>query len=381
MPDRFVRHLLGRRWRLEVILALAAWGASFAVAVWLEVAGIAMVDGALGFGLVGVAVILVSRMLRQVDYAEALLAVRAGSEAMLQTVIDAIPAPVFFKDREFRYAGCNQAFEDFLGRSHDDIIGTSVRDVAPSEHAATYENADRVLFRKGGMQTYEARVVHADGQERQVLFHKAVFSAADGTKAGIIGVMLDISERHALEERLRVLSSCDPLTGLANHGEFSRRLDDSIARAKRLGSRFAVMFLDLDGFKAVNDHLGHQAGDHLLCTVAARLKTLLREVDVVARMGGDEFTLILEKADCAAAAETIARKVIDSICQPVECGGEQVTVSASVGVALYPHDATTARELLTLSDGAMYRAKNSGKNRYCMAARPLGSDILLDVGL
>lgn len=381
MPDRFVRLILGRRWRLEVILAFAAWAASFTVAVWLEAAGIAMVDGMLGFGLVGVAIILVSRMLRQVDYAEALLAVRAGSEAMLQTVIDAIPAPVFFKDRNFRYAGCNQAFEEFLGRPHDAIIGTSVRDVAPSGHAVTYEQADKILFDKGGIQTYEAQVLHADGHERHVLFHKAVFCAADGTKAGIIGVMLDISERHALEERLRLLSSCDPLTGLANHGEFNRRLDETVARAKRIGSRFAVMFLDLDGFKAVNDHLGHQAGDHLLCTVAARLKGVLREIDVVARMGGDEFTLILEKADTASAAETIARKVIDAIRQPVEYGGEQIIVSASVGVALYPHDSTTAQELLTHSDEAMYRAKNSGKNRYCMAVPSFGSDILLDVGL
>ena len=179
------------------------------------------------------------------------------------------------------------------------------------------------------------------------------------------GVLYDVTERKENEEEMIRLAHYDPLTGLANRALFLDRINHAVAQAKRHQQQFAVMYLDLDGFKAVNDQLGHQAGDELLAEAARRLRATVREVDTVARMGGDEFTIILSDVGSQKHIHDIAKKLVKVISQPYDHIDQAHTVTLSMGIAIYPQDSTNHDELITLADDAMYEAKNRGKNCFC----------------
>jgi two-component system cell cycle response regulator len=171
-------------------------------------------------------------------------------------------------------------------------------------------------------------------------------------------------ERKRAEERLIYLAQYDQLTGLANRALFRERLTQALARSKRKNQLLGLMVLDLDRFKSVNDSLGHNVGDKLLKAVADRLKTCVREVDTVARMGGDEFTVLLEGISCDQDVITVAKRILESIIQPLVLDGSDVHTSASIGVTIYPADDHGVDDLLKHADRAMYRAKEQGGNHY-----------------
>ncbi|GKS56752.1 hypothetical protein YTPLAS18_02790 [Nitrospira sp.] len=171
-------------------------------------------------------------------------------------------------------------------------------------------------------------------------------------------------ERKRTEERLTYLAQYDQLTGLVNRALFRDRLEQAIVRARRTNQGFALLLLDLDRFKAVNDTMGHDAGDALLKVVADRLKSCVREVDTVARMGGDEFTMILEGTASEAGAVTVAKRIIQTVSQPCTVSGRQVTVGVSIGLTLFPHDQSDAGDLLKHADAAMYQAKEKGGDSF-----------------
>jgi diguanylate cyclase (GGDEF)-like protein len=160
----------------------------------------------------------------------------------------------------------------------------------------------------------------------------------------------------------------DVLTDLANRALFATLVDDRIALCRRTGGRLAVLYIDLDGFKAVNDQHGHAVGDELLRAVSMRLRTLLRQSDVAARLGGDEFAALLFDIATPAAAASVAAKLVDALSQPYETGTLQIAMSASVGVANYPEAGTSCEQLLQRADEAMYRAKVAGKRRHDASA-------------
>ncbi|QDF96742.1 hypothetical protein CJ010_09480 [Azoarcus sp. DD4] len=535
----------------------------------------------------------------------------------LQTVLDAIPAPVFFKDATGRYLGCNTAFLEFLGYQADRILGKSVFDLSPQDLAARYHAQDQVLFDQPGEQVYEAQVQNVRGERRDVVFYKATFRDAQGRVAGLVGTILDITDRkraegrvrdseqrlgaliealpdavffkdglgrwlvtngraqalfglgdtawygltdhqlakldpaHAetyqtcaendeavwrqggayqssevvedpegrrrifdvtriplfgaagerdglvvvgrdvtdrrvVEERLRQaatvfdntiegisitdrngiilsvnpafsritgyaesevvgchtrvlqsgrhsrdyyramwrtlartgqwqgeiwnrrktgevypqwltigtvrneegevsnyvavfsdisqikdaqtqlerLAHYDPLTGLPNRALLDDRLEHAISRARRAGTSVAVLFLDLDGFKNVNDSLGHPAGDRLLQIVAERLCAVLRKEDSVSRFGGDEFAVVLEDVVLGEAVSEVAEHIIDEIARPLDLDGHGARVSASIGIALFPRDGNDATSLIKAADTAMYRSKALGRNTF-----------------
>lgn len=288
---------------------------------------------------------------------------------LLESLIEAIPAPIFYKNEHGVYTGCNEHFAKYLGRSRDEIVGQTVYGVAPSKMAEVYHKADLDLIQQGGSQVYETSVSHGDGTVHDVMFHKAVFRKANKAPGGIIGVMLDITDRTKLEEKLLALASLDDLTQLANRRELDNTLEQALARSARSKTKLALLFIDIDGFKTVNDQYGHEAGDEVLKQIAARIVTLLRKSDIAGRMGGDEFAVILEGAVSVDTTALVAQKLLDALSTPfaLSCG-EISNLSASIGIAFAPDDGEDLKHLLSRADGAMYEAKNQGKNRYIMAS-------------
>jgi diguanylate cyclase (GGDEF)-like protein len=172
-----------------------------------------------------------------------------------------------------------------------------------------------------------------------------------------------IARKHA-ELRLTRMALRDPLTGLANRLLLHERLERACLRAHRDERSFGILFVDLDGFKLVNDSLGHDLGDHLLRAVARRLESLVRRVDTVARWGGDEFVVLVEGFNRSADAALIAEKALTTLVQPFEIRGHELHIGASIGISLYPEDTTDLEALVRYADHAMYRAKHAGCNRF-----------------
>jgi len=182
-------------------------------------------------------------------------------------------------------------------------------------------------------------------------------------------------ERAAQEERIRHQAYHDPLTGLPNRASFTEHLEEAMRRAKRAGWPLALLFLDLDLFKRVNDCLGHDAGDRLLRVAAERIRRAVREADMLFRMGGDEFTVLLEDVRGPEEAAMVATRVLETIAEPLQLQHHEIAVTSSVGIALYPRDDVVGERLVKAADTAMYRAKELGRNRYAFFAREMNERV------
>jgi diguanylate cyclase (GGDEF)-like protein/PAS domain S-box-containing protein len=249
------------------------------------------------------------------------------------------------------------AAKRMLGRAPEEFVGTKVwehLDVEP-------EAAEReILPRLGtGATDIELRLRHHDGSKRWTLWN----AAPDPQGELVYAAGLDISERRKAEHQIEHLAFHDALTGLPNRHLFVDRLDNALTRARRTEETLAVLFVDIDHFKSINDSLGHTAGDVLLRTVALRLRSSLRTEDTVARLGGDEFTVLVSGLKDPDDLLRLAQKIHSTIKVPVDVAARELTVSASIGVGLYPQDGETAEQLLRNADLAMYRAKELGRDR------------------
>jgi diguanylate cyclase (GGDEF)-like protein/PAS domain S-box-containing protein len=213
----------------------------------------------------------------------------------------------------------------------------------------------------------------ADGSTRYFSVSGEPRLAADGRFLGYRGVGRDVTESALTRERIAALAYHDPLTGLANRTSLGPALEQAVERARRRGVKLAGVFIDLDGFKRINDLHGHDAGDRCLVEVARRLRSSVRASDVVARLGGDEFFVLLEDVQDENAVETVIRKLLGEAVRPFDLsGGAQAQLSASMGVSLFPDHAADAAALVKLADTAMYSAKQAGKNGYCFfSAEPV----------
>jgi len=211
--------------------------------------------------------------------------------------------------------------------------------------------------------------LRGDGERYAARLVASVVPDKDGGIRAIVLIVSDITQRKKDEERIRFQANYDQLTGLPNRMLFNDRLAHGVASARRSGRALGLMFIGLDGFKAVNDTLGHEAGDLLLKGAARRLKACVRETDTVARLGGDEFTVIMTDVDGEEGAARVARRIIDSLAKPFDLstdGGaaREGHVSASIGIALLPRDGDTAEDILRNADAAMYHAKDHGKANF-----------------
>ena len=209
--------------------------------------------------------------------------------------------------------------------------------------------------------TVEFDILRRDGDRRKVLLRGEPAGLPGTLSTHYLGTLQDVTEQHLAKEELQRLANYDSLTGLPNRNLFYDRLNHAISQARRRQSEFALLFLDLDRFKSINDALGHDVGDELLQYVASRLRGIVRECDTLVRMGGDEFTLIVEDLNDEESPQKVAQKIIDALVSPFRLCGRDLFVSASIGIALYPRDATQTDTLIRNADTAMYLAKEQGK--------------------
>lgn len=238
--------------------------------------------------------------------------------------------------------------------------------LAPSRYKMDYEPA-LLKFQHSGRgdaieKTLELKALRKSGEEFSMELSLSAVQLKDGWHA--VGIIRDISERKQAEETIRQMAYHDSLTGLPNRKLFSDRTEIALAQAGRSQKNVAVIMLDLDNFKDINDTLGHDVGDHLLKTAAERLKAAMRKSDTVARFGGDEFVLLLPELKGIEGASRVAQKIVVSFRKPFLINTHQLIVTASIGIAVYPDDGSDESALLKNADIAMYQAKQAGRDRY-----------------
>jgi diguanylate cyclase (GGDEF)-like protein/PAS domain S-box-containing protein len=252
-----------------------------------------------------------------------------------------------------------RSLERVLGFHPDVLLGRPLTAIVHDDDVALVERFLQASLERPGSRTINARFRHADGSWRHV---EAVADNRlhDPAVSGVVLNMRDITERKQLEDELRHQAFHDSLTGLANRALFEDRLAHAVALACRQDRGFAVLFLDLDDFKTINDSLGHARGDELLRAAATRISSILRPSDTAARLGGDEFALLIEMVDPERDPEMIAERILEALELPFPIAGRELRVTASVGVAIWS-ETTGVEELLRNADTAMYAAKADGK--------------------
>ncbi|WP_295444032.1 EAL domain-containing protein [uncultured Thiodictyon sp.] len=289
------------------------------------------------------------------------------SRNLLQRIIDTAPTRVFWKDRDLRYLGCNPAFARDAGKTHpSEIIGKNDYQMGWAAQAELYRADDRAVMASGIPKlSYDEQQTTPSGQTLWIRTSKVALRDRDDAVFGLLGIYEDVTLIKEQERALQHIAHYDALTGLPNRVLLAARLRQGMIQARRYGRLLAVAFLDLDGFKAVNDQYGHAAGDQLLIAAAAGMQQALREGDTLARIGGDEFVaVLLDLADLQASAPMLVR-LLGAAARGVTVGGQVVQVSASAGVTFYPQaDDIDPEQLLRQADQAMYQAKLAGKNRY-----------------
>jgi diguanylate cyclase (GGDEF)-like protein/PAS domain S-box-containing protein len=284
------------------------------------------------------------------------------SLALLRAQSDVDEGVLVIQDNHIVFA--NEAMVRLSGYSLAELLNNFpfINLVHPDQREVVLDKHRRRLAGEQIENHYEAALISRDGGRHEVELAEAVVH--DGKKIQIVVVVHDITERKQLLDNLQHMAHFDELTSLPNRALFFDRLRRSLADARRHGSGFALLFVDLDGFKAVNDAYGHHFGDQLLNEVARRMEQCVRESDTVARMGGDEFAIILGDVNDADDARLVAQKIINSLSTSLSLDGKECHVGASIGISLYPQDGENSESMLTNADSAMYSAKSKGKNTY-----------------
>jgi diguanylate cyclase (GGDEF)-like protein/PAS domain S-box-containing protein len=292
---------------------------------------------------------------------------RAVQEALRSrmTAIESAAEGVIITDLEGRIEYVNPAYVELTGQSAESAFGR-LPDALADPYGEARELAREILacVRRGEVGRGEIAGWHPEEPTRVAAVTVSPVIGEDGQPLRLVAMVRDISERKALEARLTELAHSDPLTGLPNRRLFFDRLEERLRMARRQDRPLALLFLDLDGFKTVNDRYGHAVGDEVLQAVATRFRAALRESDSLSRVAGDEFTVLLGPSPEALAPEEVASKLIDALRVPVRVQGAECQLGVSIGIAHFPADAEEADALLRCADQAMYVAKRGGRSRF-----------------
>ncbi len=294
-----------------------------------------------------------------------------GEAARSRAITDAAAESIVTIDEQCAIQSFNPAAEQLFGYTETEVLGKNVRMLMPEPHATAHDNYIARYMHTGQQRIIgsprEVVALHKDGSLFPVELNVAEIKL--GRKRQFAGVFRDITERKIAEARIQHMAHFDNLTDLPNRALFNDRLHQAIHMARREKSELALCYLDLDGFKAINDTLGHDRGDELLKLAASRLKHAIRESDTVARLGGDEFAVILPHITSRGDAALVAEKIIDMLGAPfhLQGCGQPAHIGVSIGIAVFPADTGEAEKLVKMADTAMYNAKQAG-NRFQFTA-------------
>ncbi|HET9095834.1 MAG TPA: EAL domain-containing protein [Candidatus Baltobacteraceae bacterium] len=305
----------------------------------------------------------------------------AKTNDLLKNILETISDAVFALDTKGKFTLANQRLSQMTGYGHHELIGMPFGRIFPLDSGLDVQRTLTALLREGGKEKrFEAHVAHADGHQRIITC--SLLPLKEGERVvGIAGTAVDITERKAAEQRIEHLAYHDPLTNLPNRRLLNDRLTMAMSQAQRDGRMVAVLFVDLDRFKSINDSLGHRTGDAVLQELGTRLRAAVRLADTVARMGGDEFIFLLPGIDRIEEAIAVARKVLDAVRRPFNIEGREFVVTASIGMSVYPTHANDADTLIKQADTALFESKRRTSDTFelfdeSMSARSLDYFIL-----
>ena len=301
---------------------------------------------------------------------------RAKLEGQLRAITDNLPVAITYLDAEQRYRFVNRTGLEWLGRPAEEVIGQRIADMMrPVAYERRRENIEHGLT--GKRVTFEAESL-IDGVTRVLHYAYIPDIESDGRVAGLYGLATDVSALKNVEKQLSLLVRSDALTGVANRYGFNEAFPLALSRARRAMTGLALMYLDIDHFKSINDSLGHAAGDEVLKAFALRLQHSVRATDTVARLGGDEFVILLEGVGDQEETQVVARKIVANVTSPLKVEGRTLTLTTSIGIAfrreILAADSATAEALLGRADAALYAAKKAGRNTW----RVMANDVLIE---
>ncbi len=298
---------------------------------------------------------------------DAMAASLQRSRLETERIMDVVPEGILLTDQAGRIVMANARCEALFGYRREELLGQSLEILLPEDRRAAHQvlRADfvaRPRSRDMGTPGLDLQARRKDGSVFPVDVSLAPLQTDEGL--WVVAAVRDVSERRHFEEQILHQATHDALTGLPNRLLYRQLLEQAMRQAERDETLLAVLFLDLDGFKTINDTLGHGAGDALLVQVAARIRGALRASDVVGRLGGDEFTILLAGIRHVHVISQIADNILAAIARPYEVEGREVNITASIGITVFPLDDANADSLLRNADTAMYHAKQEGRNRY-----------------
>ena len=311
-----------------------------------------------GIVLLGHDIRLMKQLKKQINENRDTLEKLHHSENRFKDIFSKNSAAMYLLDSEtLEIVDMNKTARDYYGYTNEDCINRNVTEI----NGLTDEQERELItsLDSGSQNVFHLRHMAANSQWRDVEV-RATNLVMDGRKM-IISIIIDITDRKKAEEQISYLAYHDALTGLSNRKAFYEKLHIELERSLRTGKKAAILFLDLDGFKLINDNYGHEAGDFLLKEVAGRLKNITRETDTVARMGGDEFTLLLTDISDRSNAEAAAEKIRKSVSEHIIIEGNPVRIRASIGISVFPDDGSNEKQLLNKADHEMYIMKNLAK--------------------
>ncbi len=283
------------------------------------------------------------------------------------SVIGSMSEAVSVTDLDFRFVSVNRAFIRMLGHEESEILGQFSEILDSSRHTPQHYRVVHETLHANGHWRGELWQKRKNGEEFLCWIEIVEVRDETGNRTHYVAVMADITDRKRAEQELRYLANYDTLTGLPNRALLGERLAHAVIRARRTSRKVAVLFLDLDRFKHVNDSMGHATGDRVLKAVGSRLRASVPEAATVARLGGDEFTVVLEDIEHANEPQNLASKLLDVFSNPLTLdSGQEVVISPSIGISLYPDHGQVPTDLLKYADTAMYQAKEDGRNMYML---------------
>lgn len=288
------------------------------------------------------------------------------SRKFLSDLFEAAPDAMLIINGDGLITEANQQACNLFDYSRKNLVGTSVELLMPQRfrkhHVKNREDSFNVTEARMLNNDLELYALGKDNKEIPVEISLS-YTMRNNEKNAIV-TLRDITEKKRVEENIKYLAQYDQLTNIPNRALFNDRLKHAIEKAQRKKNKIGLMFVDLDGFKKVNDSFGHQAGDELLQIIAERLSNIVRTEDTVARLGGDEFIIIIEELKHSDYAAIVAKKVLQSVGDVIYLSGQEVTVSASIGISIFPDNGIDATSLIKNADISMYQAKKQGKNCY-----------------